>query len=266
MVPARSVGRSDGVASALKQGQLDIAALPGEIAAGRHDVALVVDVLRATTTIAAMLDAGALGVCPVGEIAEAFELREIDRGVLLAGERGGVPPAGFDLGNSPTGDAVARTRGRRVALSTTNGTRAALIASGAAEVVAALSLTNLDAVGCWLGDRAIDALVVCSGTDGERSLEDELAAGLLAEELVVGFGWELTERAAKIRAASLALLNRAGGLEAAVRFSSHADRLIGLGLERDVVLCSGRGTTMTIPRLDHEAGLGLGMFVGGYHS
>lgn len=241
---------------------LDIAVLPGAIDTGSVPVAVVVDVLRATTTIAAMLDAGSVGVRPVCRVDEALTIKAEEPGLLLAGERSGVAPAGFDLGNSPRPEAVAPVRGRGVVLSTTNGTAAAERAAAVGADVLTLSLTNLPAAVEDLIGRAKDTLVVCSGTDGERSLEDELAGGLLAEALL-GAGWRLSERADAVRTEAMGLA--VDGVEVPVRRSFHAQRLVDLGCDGDVAFCARVGVTRTIPVLDRGAGGGLGMFVSGYH-
>ncbi len=238
---------------------IDAATLPAQIGPRRYAIAVVVDVLRATTTIASMLDSGAVGVAPVAELDDARRLKAGSRGLLLAGERGGLAPEGFDLGNSPGPERLSMVRGREVVLSTTNGTRAVARSRGSAGGVAALSLTNLDAVVGWLGRRRGDVIVVCSGTDGSRSLEDEVAGGMLVASLGA-LGWNRTERARDLAESAALSLGDAGGVGGAVRASPHACRLIGMGFEDDVVFCSRLSVTRTVPVLVERDG-GAAWFV-----
>ncbi|PYN56350.1 MAG: 2-phosphosulfolactate phosphatase, partial [Candidatus Rokuibacteriota bacterium] len=108
---------------------------------------LVVDVLRASTTIIAALAAGCAGVTPVADPVEARR-RAAAHGALLAGERRGEPIAGFDLGNSPLEFTRERVGGRTVVLTTSNGTRA-LLAAREASAIGIAAFVNLTAAGDW---------------------------------------------------------------------------------------------------------------------
>src|SRR4051812_40488220 len=140
---------------------------------------VVFDVLRATTTMLTALANGALEIIPVSEIPEALALREKDSRLLLAGERGGVRiMAGqsggvdFDFGNSPREFTEEKVRGRRIAITTTNGTRALRACSHAAEILVG-SFLNLSALAKVIGNSAQpNILIVCAGTVDEASLED----------------------------------------------------------------------------------------------
>ena len=147
------------------------------------DVAVVIDVLRATSTATQALAAGYLRVLCVGSIEGAAELRS--RGRVLAGERGCVKPRGFDQGNSPR-EAMDR-RGEELVLATTNGAPTIVAAAACAPTVLLACLLNLDAVILELRRRedpyGPDLLIVCSGTDGAVALEDVYVAGRLAVRL-----------------------------------------------------------------------------------
>lgn len=211
-----------------------------------------------------MLDAGATGVVPVAELDDARAIRRAEPSVLLAGERGGVAMDGFDLGNSPLPERVGSVRGKTVVITTTNGTRAVGAAQACAGGVLAMSLTNLHGVLAHLMRVGSDAVVVCSGTDGGRSVEDEFAAGMLAVELRER-GWTVSERAAGVIDAFENLLLDAQGVLGTIRYSPHAKRLIELGFEQDVEFCSQVGVTGTVPTLraggDGDAVAGLMRFV-----
>jgi 2-phosphosulfolactate phosphatase len=156
---------------------------PGAIALDGQ-VAIVVDVLRATTSVVAACAAGCLGVVPASDeqtaliVAGRFSRAE----VLLAGERGGDPIPGFDLGNSPLEYTADRVAGRTIILTTTNGT-ATMTRAGLARAGAIAALTNVRAAADWALDQGGDITVLCAGDDGALSLEDAVCAGLLAERL-----------------------------------------------------------------------------------
>jgi 2-phosphosulfolactate phosphatase len=231
---------------------IDVALLPDRI--GPHAAArtaVVIDVLRATTMMAALLDVGAAGIRAVGSVGAARAVKAGEPGVVLAGERGGRPPEGFDMGNSPTGIDPGRVRGRTVVLTTTNGTRAVEMVDPSARCLM-LALTNLDAVAECLRSEGRDVVVVCSGTDGGRSDEDELAAGLLVDRLR---GWALTDAAQEAADRAAGSIGASGGIEPAVRRSPHARRLEGLGFGDDVIFCARVSVTRTIPTLDRRTGL-----------
>lgn len=123
------------------------AELTGEQVIGRQTVAIVVDVIRATTTLAVMCDRGCARVLVAGDIsaARACAAEHADEGFLLAGEVGGVRPPGFDFGNSPVELGAANLTEKTLVFSTTNGTRAIHACAGAKAILAG-SLRNADAV------------------------------------------------------------------------------------------------------------------------
>jgi 2-phosphosulfolactate phosphatase len=154
---------------------------PGRLAGG---VAVVIDVLRAATTIVQALAAGCTAVRPCAEVEEARELAgrmRVGR-VLLGGERGGKPLPGFDLGNSPREYIPKVCRGSTLVLTTSNGTRALLRAAEAARTLVA-AFVNYSAVCEQLRQDVRPVYIVCAGTEGEVSLEDTLLAGALVDFL-----------------------------------------------------------------------------------
>lgn len=229
----------------------DVAVLPGLAPSPINGVAVVFDVLRATTMMAALLDAGATGIRAVGEVETALECRQADPTVLLAGERGGIPPKGFDLGNSPVRIDPALVAGRTVVMTTTNGT-AAVGRASEASVCLMGSLTNLDALAEALRSLDQNTLLICSGTDGGRSDEDELAAGLLLDRLRA---WNRTDAADDVADRATGAIGASGGIPAAVERSWHARRLVELGFSDDVAYCARLSVTRTVPRLDPISGL-----------
>ena len=148
----------------------------------RGGVAVVIDVLRATTTIVQALASGCTAVHPVAEADEAKMLaKEIrQRRVLLGGERGGKLIPGFDLGNSPAEYTPDVCKGAELVFTTTNGTRA-LLHAAAAERVLLAAITNFSAVCGLLVSEMRPIHLLCSGTAGEVALEDTLLAGAFVE-------------------------------------------------------------------------------------
>jgi 2-phosphosulfolactate phosphatase len=154
---------------------------PGRLAGS---LAVVIDVLRATTTIVQALASGCKAVLPCAEVDEARALAGGMRAgrVLLGGERGGKPLPGFDLGNSPREYTGKLCKGTTLVLTTTNGTRALLRAAEAERVLVG-AFTNYSALCEQLREDARPVHVVCAGCKGEVVLEDTLLAGALVDFL-----------------------------------------------------------------------------------
>jgi hypothetical protein len=149
----------------------------------RGRVAVIVDVLRATSTIVTALAAGVTEVFPTATLEECAALGR-EQGCITAAERDGIAAAGFDLGNSPFGflDGKLAVKGRALAISTTNGTMA-LHRSLTAEAIVCGSFLNLSAVVDFAVAQGRDVLVVCAGWKGSFCLEDSIFGGALAERL-----------------------------------------------------------------------------------
>ena len=202
-------------------------------------VAVVIDVIRATSTIAMALAQGATGVQPVAAVEDAFALKAQDPQALLAGERGGQMVKGFDLGNSPEDFMRKRINNRRVILTTTNGTQALAACVGARAVVAA-SLLNLDAVAARLQELRPPWLVVCAGCNGFFGVDDAIVAGALAEALEQDHAFVHLYRSVKKDLAAT-LLNSEAGRE-----------LQRVGLAKDVPFCAQVSKLSVVPTLDEN--------------
>ncbi|WP_456434358.1 2-phosphosulfolactate phosphatase [Thermosulfuriphilus sp.] len=202
---------------------------------------VLVDILRATSTIVSALAFGAEVVRPVVGVEEALALKE--KGYLVAGERGGLPPEGFDLGNSPllAPDLVA---GKRVALTTTNGTQAVGLISSASEVVAGAFL-NLSAV-VQAAQRHQELVVLCAGTEGHFSLEDFLYAAFLLKRLP---GYKPDNDSAWLARDWGQSIDDPAKV---IRYSRHAQRLMALGLAQDVSFCARVDLFRILPVLTPE--------------
>ena len=161
--------------------------LPILIPAGslRGGIAVVLDVLRATTVMTHALANGCARVIPSLEIDEAFQVaRGLPKGsALLGGERAGLPIEGFDLGNSPGDYTREKCLDRTLVMTTTNGTKA-ILASQDADRVLIGSFPNLSATLDALRTDGRPIHVVCAGTEGHVSWEDTLLAGAILAKLV----------------------------------------------------------------------------------
>jgi len=220
--------------------RLDVYLTPGEVAAA--DVAeravVVIDVLRATSTIVEALASGARNVFPVGSIEEALRLANtLGRdGVLLCGERKCLPIEGFDLGNSPrefTPDAV---RGKTLVMSTTNGTAVMSLSAGASRVVIG-SLLNLSAVVEELARSEAEPVLICSGRERHFGLEDAVCAGVVASRVMEALPgeWQLNDGAV----AALALARElSADYEALFSRSSAGRSIVDAGLGEDLAFCA----------------------------
>ncbi len=144
--------------------------------------ALVIDVLRASTSIITALANGCAGVVPVAEPDEAIRRAAAQPGSLVAGERKGDPLKGFHLGNSPLEFTRERVGGRTVFLTTTNGT-GALLAVRSAAAIGVAAFVNAGAAASWALAAGRGLVIACAGDAGRRSLEDEVCAGLIVEQV-----------------------------------------------------------------------------------
>jgi 2-phosphosulfolactate phosphatase len=198
--------------------------------------AVVIDVLRATSTITLALASGYERVLVAGSIDEASALRTPQR--TLAGEVGCARAPGFDLGNSPEETASPRTA--QLVLATTNGAPAIVASAEVAGEVIAASLLNLDAVLAHLAG-AEDVLLVCAGTDGRVSIEDVYLAGRLS----AGLEGPRSDAAQVAEAVAASYSSAVEALEA----SAGAVGLRREGLESDIDFCAQESIVTVVPRL-----------------
>lgn len=229
--------------------RLDVAETPHAVGpdALPASTVLVVDVLRASTTMITALGNGCAAIVPVGDAEEArVRARAEPEGTaLIAGERRGEPLAGFDLGNSPREFTRERVGGKLVFLTTSNGTRALLAVRGAAAVGIA-ALVNVAAAATWAAGEGRDLCVLCAGARGRRALEDEVCTGLIVAHVLAGeprFVPTVTAR----RAARVA--QRYGKDVGRLRKdSAWARHLVRAGRGADVDACLALDTTALVPR------------------
>jgi 2-phosphosulfolactate phosphatase len=215
--------------------RVHVAFTPAEAAAA--PVGIVVDVLRATSTIAQALASGYERVYCSAEVDEALALRERLGEGLLGGERSAVKIEGFDVGASPR-EFVGEPRAKTVIFSTTNGTRAILETAARSDQVLLGSLLNLGSVAAAARGRGEDVVVVCASFQGAFALDDAYCAGRIVQLL----GGDPTDAAKAADAiarawpdAHKALLARTYGPP---------------GLEEDIAFCAQVSTLDVVPRLN----------------
>ena len=219
--------------------RVDVVFTPDE--AGAAPTGVVIDVIRATSTICQALAAGYERVFCAAEVEEARALRDALGEGVLGGERHAVRIPGFDLGNSPREylEPLAET----LILSTTNGTRAVVAAAARCERVFIASLLNLAAVVEAARAAGDDVVVVCAGVQGTLALDDAFVAGRIVELL----GWERTDAAE----AAARLVSTWSGAEEAFRASKSGRNLMENApeLEADIPFCARESVLDVVPRL-----------------
>jgi 2-phosphosulfolactate phosphatase len=230
--------------------KLEVFMSPGELASGdvQGRVVAVIDVLRASTSIAVALANGARTVVPVEDVDEAItRSRQFERSqVRLAGERKMLPIPGFDMGNSPVEFTRHSVTDRTVLITTTNGTRALMALQGARDIVVA-SYVNLSVVSAMLraAARANDISIVCAGTEGHFSLEDAACAGRYVRSITQpGSSLTLNDAA---RACALIDGKYGDNIAEIFRDSWHGQALAEAGFGDDLVACAAVDSHPVVP-------------------
>ena len=222
---------------------------------------MILDILRASSTITTALHSGASAVIPCQEIEEAQEIagnlsETSDSGVLLGGERMGIMIDGFDLDNSTARYSADMVTGKQIVFTTSNGTRALKRAVQADRILIG-SFLNLAAVVKELSQSSGVVYLVCAGTDGAVTGEDCLCAGAIAAGLQ-----EITSEKLTLDDASRMVvdyyrtqISGPGGLLTAMRASQGGRNLIQRGFEEDIRLCSECDRYSVLPEFCHESGI-----------
>ncbi|MFN5324900.1 MAG: 2-phosphosulfolactate phosphatase [Bacteroidota bacterium] len=214
----------------------------------KGSIVVVIDVLRATSSICVAFANGVRSIVPVATLEESMAYRE--KGYLVGAERKGERVDGFDLGNSPFSFMDASIKNRDIALTTTNGTQAIKAADGAHSIVVG-SFLNLDALCQWLLSENQNVVLLCSGWKNSFNLEDTLFAGAVVDKLKGLFDYT-DHRDSAIAAQclyDLAKTDLLGFLEQ----SSHRHRLAALQIEKDVEFCLIPNQTDVVPVLKGSA-------------
>jgi len=208
-------------------------------------VGIVVDVLRATSTITQALAAGYRRVLCCAEVDEARSVAASEGGAVLGGERKTVRIEGFDFGNSPR--EFTEPAAETLVLTTTNGTRLLLAAAERCDLVLVGSLLNLDAVAQAAREQGVeDVAVLCAGVKGELAMDDAYCAGRIAHEL----GGEPTDSAV----AAIRLAGSFSTAEEGLSASQSARNLQASGLQDDIAYCARQSVLTAVPRFTRMLG------------
>jgi 2-phosphosulfolactate phosphatase len=205
---------------------------------------VVIDALRATTTMTVAFENGAGAFIPVATVEEARDLVAKHPDFLLAGERRALPLEGFQLGNSPRDYRPDRVKGKTVVMTTTNGTRTLVAARGGSEVYIG-SFLNLTALCERLVEAGRDILVACSGEKGLFCLEDSVCGGAIVAKLEnTGTAVAKTDAA---NAARILYEQCEGNIYGLLCTCEWGVYLEGLGLGKDVRICAQVDSSKVVP-------------------
>ena len=208
-------------------------------------VVVVVDVLRATSSMVTAFAHGIEKIIPVSSLEDC--LAQQQEGFLTAAEREGRKAEGFDLGNSPFSYMEPQIQGKTLVMTTTNGTHAIRLSMAADKVVAGAFL-NLESVAAFLEAEQKDVLVVCAGWKGNFNLEDTLFAGGLANRLEKKFTFANDAALAALHLYRLAQSDMQGFLSE----SSHVQRLKNLDIIKDIAFCLQEDLYQVVPVLQGD--------------
>jgi 2-phosphosulfolactate phosphatase len=207
-------------------------------------VGIVVDVLRATSTVCQALSAGYRRVLCCAEVEEAREIAAREGNAVLGGERKAVRIPGFDFGNSPS--EFLAPAAETLVLTTTNGTRLLVEAARRCELVLVGSLLNLAAVAEAARRSGEEVAILCAGVRGELALDDAYCAGRIAAEL----GGDPADSAV----AAMRLADGFSSSEEGLGSSQSARNLRASGLGDDIAWCSRESVLEVVPRFSRMLG------------
>ena len=216
----------------------------------KEKTVVVVDVLRATTSIAVAIDNGAREVVPVLTVAEAGKIASNTHGsVVLAGERNGVLIEGFHLSNSPAEYTSEKVKGKTVVFTSTNGS-VALVKTRFAKFSLVGSFVNVSLVAKFLLERQEDFTIICAGKHHAFCIEDTVCAGMIIHKIAEQSAVEPTDAAV----AALALYQNFGhSILEMLQNSEHGMFLRELGCEKDLEICSAVDSVDVLPMYSNNA-------------
>ncbi|NBC26292.1 MAG: 2-phosphosulfolactate phosphatase [Bacteroidetes bacterium] len=215
----------------------------------RKKVVVVVDVLRASSTIITALMNHAKGIIPVEDMGEASRISQsVDsENILLCGEKDGVKIEGYDLGNSPFEYSESMIENKTLIFNTTNGTKAIKKAVGASQIYIG-SFLNLSTIVHTLKSEEKDIVLVCAGWRGRMAIEDLLFAGNVVYNLSDGALSPEARDGAKV---AFGLYdNFRGNLPKVIHSSNHAVRLKNIAGEKDIDYCAQTDICDILPVLN----------------
>lgn len=204
-------------------------------------IVVVIDVLRATSTITTILSNGASAVIPVMDEDEARTY--LDKDYLVGGERGGMTIEGFDFGNSPFHYPPDKVKGKEVVLTTTNGTKCLEMAKNAKHVLIG-SFLNLSAICDFIDDKEEDVVLFAAGWRDRVNMEDSLLAGAICHELNGDYSFD----DASLLSQSAYFLAE-DDLFRHLQQSNHFQRLSKHGVVKDIEYCCEVDLLDIVPQL-----------------
>jgi 2-phosphosulfolactate phosphatase len=196
-----------------------------------HEIVVVIDVLRATTAIVAGIANGLESIIPVASLEEAFDYKS--KGYIVAAERGGEMIEGFSFGNSPFSFLNPDLKGKKVVLSTTNGTKA--IKTPENKIIVIAALVNYRSVADWLMKQNKNVLLLASGWRNKFNLEDTICAGAITDMLLATGSFTSNEDSSI--AAKYIYQSATDNILGYLKASSHRRRLKKLNLNEDIKFC-----------------------------
>ncbi len=211
-----------------------------------NKIVIVVDIFRASSSIVYGIENGAIEIIPVSTLEECLSY---DREkYLLAAERDGKAMEGFDFGNSPFSYTREKVEGKKIVITTTNGTHAIDLARKSDQVFIG-AFFNLEAICKKIIELGRDVIILCSGWKNKFNLEDTLYAGAVVKGVknhfsIAGDSAIAAEDLYEVYQDQLPIL---------ITKSSHSQRLINLGIERDALFCLERNTCSVVPTLIGKA-------------
>jgi 2-phosphosulfolactate phosphatase len=229
--------------------QIDVQLLPSPLHSHliSYRAVVVIDVLRATSVMVHAMAQGAKEIIPVETVEEAFQMATTfsPKSTLLGGERESKAIEGFDLGNSPREYMAEKVRGKRLIMTTTNGTRAFHSVSSGKEVLVG-SFLNLSAVAQRCLEMNRDLLIYPSGDEGDFSLEDAVCGGMLIERLIkIGKKPVILTDASHV--ARILYQRFEANLLEAFFLSHHGKDLVDRGYGEDLPYCAQVDITEIVP-------------------
>ena len=236
--------------------RIDVALLPGQAFNPAQNVCVVVDVLRASSTIVTLLERGCVSVIAAASIDRARHLHTQLPDHLLCGEERGLPPSGFDYGNSPAEFSRLDLAGRSAILATSNGTRILAGLAAEAPVVLVGALLNRRGVARAAiriaEERGLGIAVVCSAahSGGTFTLEDALGAGAIVDAALAHDPALQPSDAARFARDAFSVAS--ADITAAVRSAYHSQELIDEGLVQDVAYCAELDVSDVAPVLERN--------------
>lgn len=215
----------------------------------RDRVVVVVDVLRASTTIVTALKNGAREIIPVTTVERAVKISGSLFGdaILRGGERHGKMIEGFNLGNSPTEYSEDRVRGKAIIFSTTNGSLA-IERARYARTLFVCGFVNISAVADLLRHMSADFTIVCAGNNGTLSLEDTVCAGMLVRKLADEKSLDIVFADGALAAVTL-YRSFSRGLLKMIKGTEHGRYLAGIGFGDDLPLAAAVDAIPVVPQL-----------------